>query len=75
MITTESKDNYIYSVNGRRISLDKEMVDKYSEIVCPVDEDYVVYLIQVFGQDNCEDNVLSFRLALDMSRELSGYGR
>ena len=75
VITTENTNTYVYNVDGRSLRLDKAMADKYSEIVCPITEEYISYLIKVFGQDNCKDNVLSCKIALDMANELNGYER
>ncbi len=71
----ENNKSYIFYINGRNLKLDKDMVDKYSDLVCPIDERYLSYMIDVFDQDKCEDNALSLKIALDMTRELCGYER
>ena len=69
----EKNIKYVFYINGRTLKLDKDMVDKYSDLVCPVDERYLSYMIEIFGKNTCEDSVLSSKIALDMTRELSGY--
>lgn len=74
-ITEESVDKYVYEINGRTIPLDKDLVDRYSDVVCPVNKEYILYLIKVFGKEKCSDRVLSYKIAVDMAEELSGYER
>ena len=75
MVMLEKTERYVYTVGNRKINLDKEMTDRYSELVCPVDGEYVEYMIKIFDGDNCNDSVLSYRISLDMARELAGYER
>ena len=74
-ITEESIDKYVYEINGKTISLDKDLVDCYSTVVCSVNKEYILYLIKVFGKYKCTDRVLSYKIAVDMAEELSGYER
>ncbi len=71
----ENSTKYVFCINSRTLKLDKDMVDRYSDLVCPVDERYLSYMIDVFDKNNCKDNVLSSKIAFDMTRELSGYER
>ncbi len=73
-VSEVKRDEYVFQINGRILRLDKEMVDRYSRFICPVDEKYVDYLIRVFGRDGSGDNILSCRIALSMTDELLGYG-
>ncbi len=75
MISTQTTQNYVYAIGGRTINLDKTMVDEYSDLVCPVDEKYMDYMIRVFAKDGCTDQVLSAKINMDMARELDGYKR
>ena len=72
-ITEKVTDKYIYGIKGGTLCLEKGLVDRYSGIICPVDEEYLLYLIEVFGKEGCNDNVLSYEIECDMARELSGY--
>ncbi|MBO5550762.1 MAG: hypothetical protein J5966_02285 [Lachnospiraceae bacterium] len=74
-ISERTCTNYVYHVCGHDLELDKKMVDRYSELVCPVDEEYLTIMIDTFTKDGCKDGVLSCKIALDMSLELSGYER
>lgn len=76
MVVSEIKnDDYMFLINGRTLFLKKDMVDKYSDLVCPVDERYLESMIDIFGKNNPKDNVLSSAIEFDMTRELSGYER
>ena len=70
-IITEEK--IVFDINGRVVSLAKPIVDKYSDIVCPVTEHILSTLIMVFGK-NCNDTVLSAKIESDMEQELKEYG-
>ena len=48
-ITEKVTDKYIYGIKGGTLCLEKGLVDRYSGIICPVDEEYLLYLIEVFG--------------------------
>lgn len=74
-VTVENSLNYVFQLNNRTITLDKAMVDEYSDIVCPVDERYLSYMLSIFDKHNEKDKVLSAKLEFDMIRELSGYER
>ena len=71
-----SEDNsigkYVYQLDGRTIRLDKDMVDRYSEYVCPLSEEYVGLLLEQFGKD-VNDGILSYKISLGMAIELSGF--
>ena len=63
-----------YPVGEHVISLDKDMVERYSEVVCPVDGEYVTRYVRVLNpKRNKNDQVLSLEIALDMAKELSEY--
>ncbi len=74
-VEAESSEKYVFRLYNRTIKLDKDMVDKYSDLVCPVDERFLSYMIDLFGEKKCQDDVLSAKIAFDMTRELSGYER
>ena len=63
---------YVYNLKGRTIKLDKDIVDRYTEFVCPMSEDYVSCLLEQFGK-GVKDNILSCKIALGMAMELSGF--
>ncbi len=65
-------EHIIYTVGGRNVALNKTMVDEYSDIVCPVTESFLQGMINVLGK-NCKDNVLSYKIELDMAQELQEY--
>ncbi len=73
MSTTEQSEKVIYSANGRYIRLDKSLVDKYSELVCPVTDELIGHYINIFAKNGCNDDVLSYNISLDMAMELQGY--
>ncbi len=74
MTVTERKIDYMFfTVNGRTVSLQKDLVEKYTEVVCPVNESFLSSMIKVFGKD-CGDEVMSYKIALDMTKELKEYG-
>ena len=73
MTHIEQSVNFIrYSLGGRTISLSKEIVDRYSDIVCPVNERFLSGMIKVFGK-SCSDDVMSYKIGLDMAKELQEY--
>ena len=79
MMTCEEKptSNYIYNVNGRVIVLNKDVVERFSSTVCPVDEDYLIEGIELFGEDSGgnerSDEVLSSMITTDMVQDLHDY--
>ena len=62
-----------YTVNNRNILLSKDIVDKYSDIVCPISERLLSSLIAVLGK-NCNDKILSAKIESDMEDEIGEYG-
>ncbi len=70
--TSKVDEMLVFYISDRVIELSKELVDKYSDIVCPVTEKFLTGMINAFGKD-CKDNVLSYRIALDMAQELDEY--
>jgi F0F1-type ATP synthase beta subunit len=48
---------YVLQINNRTIKRDKEMVDEYSEIVCPVDEQILIHTINILGKKENDDSV------------------
>lgn len=62
-----------YTVGYRVVTLDKELADRYSEIVCPIDETILTVAILAFGRD-CDDTVMSARIQADMADEIKEYG-
>lgn len=62
-----------YTVGYRVVTLDKELADRYSEIVCPIDETILTVAILAFGRD-CDDKVMSARIQADMADEIKEYG-
>ncbi len=63
----------VFNVDNRNVFLDKELVEKYSDIVCPVNETFLSSMVHFFGKD-CQDDVLSYAIASDMAKELHEYG-
>lgn len=79
MMTCEEKptSNYVYNIDGHVIVLNKDVVDRFSNIVCPVNEQYLSGGIMLFGKD-CNgnawsDEVLSYMIMTDMVRDLDDY--
>ena len=74
MIKTEKSISfYVFSIrNGKTIKLEKEIVDRYSGLICPVDEEFILYMIRTCGKNSRDEDVLSYRIALSMVEELSG---
>ena len=66
-------EKVVFSLNGREISLTKSLVDKYTDIVCPITEHILNTLIKVFGK-SCDDTILSAKIESDMEQELKEYG-
>lgn len=66
-------EKVVFSLNGREISLTKSLVDKYTDIVCPITEHILNTLIKVFGK-GCNDTILSAKIESDMEQELKEYG-
>ena len=74
----EPSSLYVYELDSRKITLQKDLVDKYSKIVCPVTEKYLSGAIRLYGKDKKgrlrSDEVLSSIIATDMVKELDEYG-
>ncbi len=68
---------YQYDVDNRKITLSKDIVDRYSDIVCPVTENLLSGLILIFGKDVDgkinPDDVLSCLIATDMVKDINDY--
>ena len=62
-----------YTVNDRRILINEDTVNRYSDIVCPITEHLLTLLIEVLGQ-NCNDTILSAKIETEMETELKEYG-
>ncbi len=62
----------VFSVDGREVTLSKDLVERYSEVVCPVVEIFLQSMIHVFGK-NCNDELMSAKISLDMEKELDEY--
>ncbi len=79
MMTCEEKptSNYIYNIDGRVIILNKDIVERFSNNVCPVDEQYLIGGIELFGKDaggnKRSDEVLSSMITTDMVLDLHDY--
>ncbi len=75
--TVEPSSMYIYVLDSRKITLQKSLVDRFSETVCPVTEKYLSGGIKLFGKDSkghsWSDEVLSSLIATDMVKELDEY--
>ena len=67
------KNQISYNVGGRGVTLDKDLADKYSEIVCPINETILDVAVSAFG-NNCDDEVMSVRIQSDMADEIREYG-
>ena len=63
----------VYNVNGRTVSIDKSLVDRFSEIVCPVNEQYLSAMIGLWEKDNKDDISLSYAIAGDMAQDIYEY--
>ena len=72
-VSEEQTEKYIYQLNGRTIKLDKDIVDAYSKYICPMSEEYISILIEQFGK-GVKDRILSCKIALGMTKELTGFG-
>ena len=72
MVSNSMRENVVFTIGDRTIFLDKALVDKYSEVVCPVDEKFVEDMVCIF--DEKQDDVASFMIAFDMAREVHEYG-
>jgi hypothetical protein len=70
--TKQMSEKILFHVCSRQITLDKDIVDRYSDLVCPVNEAYLKNMITILGK-RCKDTVLSYKISLDMARELSRY--
>ena len=74
MNITEGKiDYYVYHINGKVLRLDKDLVDRYSRFICPVDEECIDYMLHILSHKNDNDDILSYRIALGMAIELRGF--
>ena len=62
----------VYNLENRNIKLDSELASKYEQEVCPISDGLLSSLIHVFGK-NCTDQVLSYKIELDMAKELNEY--
>ncbi len=69
----ETEPTIVYQIGGRTVSLKKSTVDKYSEYICPVEEKFLTSMMHVFGKD-CNDQIMSLKIELDMLKELEEYG-
>ena len=65
-------DVYIYNIGNRVITLNKKLVDRFSENVCSVDEKYIESGIKIFGTDK-DDELISSLLSADMAQDLYDY--
>lgn len=63
----------IYEIDGHLIVLDKEIVERYASVVCPISEQLLRSLIIVLGNE-CNDTILSAKIETDMEQELCEYG-
>lgn len=76
MMTCEEKPSavYVYDVENRTITIPKDIVDRFSTNVCPVNEKYLSGGIKLFGKDSkgnlWSDEVLSCMIMTDMVRDL-----
>ena len=69
-----TKTCIIYSFEDYSISLDKDMVNRYSKVVCPVNEDFILRYVKILNQNNNKnDAILSLEISLEMEQELSEY--
>ncbi len=67
-------DTITFSVDGREVTLRSDLVERYSETVCPVGKEYLQCMIHVFGKNCDDDKVMSSKISLDMEEELREYG-
>ena len=74
-IELKVEDNYkfVFSVGERVLKLDKDLYNNYSSVVHRIDKKYMSHMIEVLGEDDCADNILSLKIALEMTRELNEY--
>ena len=61
-----------YKIGSKVITLNKDLVDKYSDIVCPITEHLLATLIDAFENDS--DAVISAKIETDMRNEIKEYG-
>lgn len=72
-IYEQSVTNKIFEVDGHSISLDALLVNRFSDIVCPITESFLRFQIKVFGNGDVNDDIISRKISLDMAEELHGY--
>ena len=68
-----TSERVAYNVGNRVVTLDKAIADKYSEVVCPINETILDVAISAFGA-NCNDAVMSAKIQSDMADEIKEYG-
>ena len=69
---TENVIKTVYNLENRRIVLDSDLTSRYEENICPISDKLLSSLIYVFGK-GCTDQVLSYKIELDMAKELEEY--
>lgn len=75
MIQTITLENYIYEVDGKTITLKRELVDRYSKTICPISEELLKSTINIFNYKNDrDDKELSTIIEADMEKELEEFG-
>ncbi len=73
----KSIEVYTYDLSdkcGRIVQFEKSLIDRYAETIMPneeVDEEFIQQMIMHYSQRECNDEVLSYRIALAMAEELS----
>lgn len=70
--STLAVDKIVYLVEDRNIAISKDVVERYSNIVCPVSEKLLSSLVKVLGH-NCNDTILSTKIESDMEKEIQEY--
>ncbi len=68
----KNSEKTVFNIENRNVSLDSALISKYEENICPLSEKLLSSLIYTFGQ-NCTDQILSYRIELDMANELEEY--
>lgn len=75
LLQEEIKTSIKYVVEGHEITLDKTLVDNFSETVCPVSENYLSSAIGLFESEAKDDRILSYVISADMAQDLYDYAQ
>lgn len=58
-MTSVTMTKYQIEIGEHTLLLDKECVDKFVDVVCPLSEKYLFSQLKIFGKDTSNDKLIS----------------